>query len=318
MLSKEDCRKGYPSQSIMEIEDIKDNEKLLYYDANLIYNRQVLIPKEIIDSINTNDKLFIYTCDDSEINNVEPLKLIYLRKTSDGYGFSELHKESNGQYKVIYDVFKTEKEALYDYENNNIDTVWTTEYNDKDKVPYFYHIYNSNNQYMIEKVTNHYNDVYGYQIYKTLYKTIIPVKILKNARIMGTYWFSNLDSYFSDTFNYKLAHSNYIRDLENVFLDEENHNTEVLLKDIFNKKIINFTYREWQKSQFYLPLTIEKYLSLNNKRDIEEYGIKSINDIKNLNGFRYVDGIAYDEKGYVTAIYKGRSSIYSDIEYYNE
>ena len=100
------------------------------------------------------------------------------------------------------------------------------------------------------------------------------VKIIKNARVFRSYWLDSVDKAFSNNHDYEFKEK---------FKD-------VVLSDIYNKYINFGSYG----NEYYYPTVIEN-------KDLDE-------DDKYLcDNFQYVTMITYDEKGYITGIYKGES-----------
>ena len=98
---------------------------------------------------------------------------------------------------------------------------------------------------------------------------------MKNARVFGSYFLDSVDKTFSNNHDYEFKEK---------FKD-------VVLSDIYNK-YINFNYS--YGNEYYYPTVIE------NKNLYED-------DKYLCDNFQYVTMITYDEKGYITGIYKGES-----------
>ena len=104
------------------------------------------------------------------------------------------------------------------------------------------------------------------------------VRILKNARVLGSYFLDSIDKPLSNNHDYEFKEK----------FDE------VVLSDIYNKDII---FRYPYTKEFYYPIVVK------NKNDEEyEYEKPYLCD-----SFQYVTMITYDEKGYITGIYKGEN-----------
>ena len=96
-----------------------------------------------------------------------------------------------------------------------------------------------------------------------------PERVKKNARVFGCYFYDFIDKYFSDDHDSEFT---------------KNKNEEVHIKNLVNKNIsFNYQYGE----MFFIPY-------VTNEKDSSNKTI--IDNIKVL---------TYDDKGYVTGIYKG-------------
>ena len=106
----------------------------------------------------------------------------------------------------------------------------------------------------------------------------IKIRILKNARVLGNCFLDSIDKPLSNNHDYEFKEK---------FED-------VLLSDIYKKYIVfRYTYGK----EFYYPIIAK------NKDDEEgEYGEPYLCD-----NFQNITMLTFDEKGYVTGIYKGEN-----------
>ena len=71
-----------------------------------------------------------------------------------------------------------------------------------------------------------------------------------------------------------------------------------MLSDIYNKNIsFNYSYGK----EYYYPIVIE------NKNFVEDEDVYAYMKPYLCDNFQYVTMLTYDEKGYITGIYKGES-----------
>ncbi len=243
-----------------EIRNIKDMGE--YYEANIIFRENVSIDREIGDKIKKDDIVVLWTCPINEMNkeNALILKCISIYKFEKSDSDEEYNKIYIGHQQSYFKLIKGNDE--YNYDSGNDD--WGSDsLEDSD-----YFIRYEEREYVLWEMEPE-SIEHVAQIIKT------KVRILKNARVFGSYFLDSVDKAFSNNHDYEFKEK---------FKD-------VVLSDIYNK-YINFNYP--YGNEYYYPIVIEN-------KDLDE-------DDKYLcDNFQYVTMLTYDEKGYITGIYKGES-----------
>lgn len=236
-----------------EIRNIKDMGE--YYEADIIFREDVSIDNEIGDGIKKDDIVVLWTCPSDEMNKDNAF-MIKCRETVHVKVDEEknITVESNHLY---FNLIKGNNEygVYYDWGR------------DGDSDEYYMYAYENDN-YILSNCSMHAELDLAQQV-----KT--KVRILKNARVFGSYWLDSVDEVFSNNHDYEFKEK---------FKD-------VVLNDIYDK-YINFNYQ--YGNEYYYPTVIE------NKNSDED-------DKYLCDNFQYITMFTYDEKGYITGIYKGES-----------
>lgn len=237
-----------------EIRNIKDAGD--YYEADIIFREILTIDREIGDKIKKDDIVVMWTCPSNEMNK-ENAFIIKCRETK--HIAVDKEKDINTESNHIYFNLIKENDEYGEYYNWGID-------GDSDE----YYMYNSEKgNYTLENCSMEAELDLAQQV-----KT--KIRILKNARVLGSYFLDSIDKPLSNNHDYEFKEK---------FED-------VVLSDIYNKDIV---FRYPYTKEFYYPIVVK------NKND-EEY-----DKPYKCDNFQYVTMITYDEKGYVTGIYKGES-----------
>ena len=234
-----------------EIRNIKDMGE--YYEADIIFREVVPIDNEIGNKIRKSDIVVLWTCPSDEMNK-ENAFMIKCRETK----HVEVDEEKN---------ITTESNHLYFnlIKANNEYGVYYDWGRDGDSDEYYMYAY-ENDDYILSNCSMEAELDLAQQVK-------MNIRILKNARVFGSYWLDCIDKAFSNNHDYEFKED---------FKD-------VVLSDIYNK-YINFNYS--YGNEYYYPTVIEN-------KNLDE-------DDKYLcDNFQYVTMLTYDEKGYITGIYKG-------------
>lgn len=260
---------GYKRTPInsLSITDFKDNDEL-YYDANLKFRDPVGLPNEIGNDINVNDYLVVQTKvtnKDSSNTNVDKNNFIVF-KCSKQYLYSDDFNEyDSDEFKKAYNGKKS----------SHLELIWGNGLNDEVVV------YTEELESMFGILYNPDYDKPELSCYSLEFcptdegggsisvEHSEPVRVKKNARVFGCYFYDFIDKYFSDDHDSEFT---------------KNKNDEVYIKNLINKNIsFNYQYGE----MFFIPYVTDEKDSSNKT---------IIDNIKVL---------TYDDKGYVTGIYKG-------------
>ena len=232
-----------------EIRNIKDAGD--YYEADLIIRKDIPIDNAIGDKIKKDDVFILWTCQVDEMNK-ENAFIIKCNK-------AENDDESNSKHRW-FNLIKgnDEYDKYYD---------WSID-GDSDE----YYMFGAKDlKYVLRNCSAEAELDLTQQVK-------IKIRVLKNARVFGSYWLDCIDTAFSNNHDYEL---------------KEKYE-DVVLSDIYNKDII---FRYSYGREFYYPIVVK------NKND-EEYEYE---DPYLCDNFQYVKMITYDEKGYITGIYKGEN-----------
>ena len=239
-----------------EIRNIKDAGD--YYEAEITFRETLSIDREIGDEIKKDDIVVLWTCTIDEMNKENAL-IFKCRETKHVAVDKEkdIYTESN----YIYFNLIKENDEYGEYFD------W-----DKDGDSDEYNMYNfEKGDYSIINCSMEAELDLAQQVKK-------KIRILKNARVLGSYFLDSIDKPLSNNHDYEFKEK----------FDE------VVLSDIYNEDII---FRYPYTKEFYYPIVVK------NKND-EEYEYEKPYLCDN---FQYVTMITYDEKGYITGIYKGES-----------
>ena len=243
-----------------EIRNIKDAGD--YYEADLIIREDVPIDNEIGDKIKENDILVIWTCEKEEMKKDNALILKCVG--NEAYKKAEYDEEYN---KIYLGHQSSYFKALKENEEYSYKSSWY----DEDDEEIYYTIAWSDKGYLMEKTVPEQSKYIAQNIN-------MRVRILKNARALGSYFLDSIDKPLSNNHDYEFKEK---------FED-------VLLGDIYNKYI---SFRYPYKQEFYYPIVAK------NKDDYEyEFDKPYLCD-----NFQNITMLTFDEKGYVTGIYKGEN-----------
>lgn len=240
-----------------EIRNIKDVGD--YYEADLIIREDVPINNEICDKIKKDDILVIWTCEKEDMKKDNALVLkcdgnVAYEKSEYDENYNKTHLGHQSSY---FDALKEDEE--YSFESS-----WY----DEDDEEIYYEIWYENN-YLMRKFVPEQSKYIAQNVN-------MKIRILKDARVLGSYFLDTIDKPLSNNHDYEFKEK---------FED-------VVLSDIYNKDII-FSYP--YKEEFYYPFVVE------NEED-EGYRKPYLCD-----KFQHVTMLTFDEKGYVTGIYKGEN-----------
>lgn len=242
-----------------EIRNIKDVGD--YYEADLIISEDVPITNEIGDKIKKDDMLVIWTCEKEDMKKDNALVLKCVENSA--YEESEYDENYN---KTHLGRQSSYFEALRENEEYSFESSWY----DEDEEEVGYGIYYEN-KYLMEKFVPEQSKYIAQNVN-------MKIRILKDARVLGSYFLDTIDKPLSNNHDYEFKEK---------FED-------VVLSDIYNKDII-FSYP--YKEEFYYPIVVKN-------KDDDEYRKPYLCD-----NFQHVTMLTFDEKGYVTGIYKGENDI---------
>lgn len=244
-----------------EIRNIKDVGD--YYEADLIIREDVPIDNVIGDKIKKDDILVVWTCEKDEIkkDNALILKCIgqsAFEKAEYDENYNKIHLGHQQSYFILLKGSEEYKYTDYKVDDNEELAGYKIGHSEEAK----YYLEELEDE-AIENVT---------QSVKT------KARILKNARVLGSYFLDSIDKPLSNIHDYEFKEK---------FKD-------VVLSDIYNK---NIYFRYPYGKEFYYPIIAK------NKDDEEgEYGKSYLCD-----NFQNITMLTFDEKGYVTGIYKGEN-----------
>ena len=243
-----------------EIRNIKDKGE--YYEADIIFREKVSIDNEIGNMIKKDDIVVLWTCPINEMNkeNAFIIKCIDIKNDDD--------ENENWEDKGLGEVFQANKHRWFKLIKGNDEYDKYDNWEMDEDVYYMYSLENEN--YILSNCAGAELDL--------AQQVKMNIRILKNARVFGSYWLDCIDKAFSNNHDYEFKED---------FKD-------VVLNDIYNKNIIfSYLYGE----EYYYPIIIEN-------KNFDEYGYRTPYLCDN---FQYISMITFDDKGYVTGIYKGES-----------
>ena len=248
-----------------EIRNIKDMGE--YYEADIIFREVVPIDNEIGDKIKKDDIVVLWTCPINEMNkeNALILKCISIYKFEKSDSDEEYNKIYIGHQQSYFKLIKGNIEYNYDSEYDG----WASDdWSD-------YLIGYEDGEYIVEELEVEEAEYVAQQVK-------MKIRILKSARVFGSYFLDSIDKAFSNNHDYEFKEE---------FKD-------VVLSDIYNKNIsFNYSYGK----EYYYPIVIE------NKNFVEDEDVYAYMKPYLCDNFQYVTMLTYDEKGYITGIYKGES-----------
>ena len=236
-----------------EIRNIKDVGD--YYEADLIFREDVPIDNEIGDKIKKEDIVVLWTCPIDEMNK-ENAFIIKCRETKH---YDEEKEKSNHLW---FNLIKGNDE-YGEYEDFGIKSDEYYMYNHRDEN---YTLSNCEMEAELDLAQ----------------QVKMKVRILKSARVFGSYWLDCIDKAFSNNHDYEFKEE---------FKD-------VVLSDIYNKNIsFNYSYGK----EYYYPIVIK------NKNFVEDEDVYAYMKPYLCDNFQYVTMLTFDDKGYISGIYKGES-----------
>ena len=248
-----------------EIRNIKDTSN--YYEADIIFRENVSIDREIGDKIKKGDIVVLWTCPIDEMNkeNAFIIKCIDTRNDDE--------ENENWVDKGLGEQFFADKHRWFKLIKGNDEYDKYDSWEMDEDVYYMYSLENEN--YTLENCAVEAELNLAQQVK-------MSIRILKNARVFGSYWLDSIDKAFSNNHDYEFKEE---------FKD-------VVLSDIYNKNIsFNYSYGK----EYYYPIVIE------NKNFVEDEDVYAYMKPYLCDNFQYVTMLTFDDKGYISGIYKGES-----------